>query len=144
MVRGLRRNDGRNCRARVLGDEEFVADGYLAVVAKRIEELGIEVDYEVRHGRAAKELVAATKPGDIIVIASHGRGGISRWLLGSVAEEFVRHAAVPVLLVKATKVVPANLPEAELDATRELETAGIGTYRGMEMSSSPNGTGSGP
>ena len=48
-----------------LGDEESVANGYLAEVAKRIEELGIEVEYEVRHGRAAKELVAATKPGDL-------------------------------------------------------------------------------
>ena len=126
-----------------LGDEEFVSDGYLAMVAKRIAELGIEVDYEVRHGRTAKTLVAAAQPGDLFVMASHGRGGISRWLLGSVAEDLVRHAPVPVLLVKATAVVPAT-PEAEMAVARELETAGAGSYRDLEASTSPNGTAAGP
>ena len=109
-----------------LGDEEHVSDGYLAEVAARIEDLGIEVEYEVRHGRAAKELVAAAKDGDLIVMASHGRGGISRWLLGSVAEELVRHAAVPVLLVKATKVVPAIAADTIVDAKFEREAVAAG------------------
>jgi nucleotide-binding universal stress UspA family protein len=38
-------------------------------------------------------------------MASHGRGNISRWLLGSVTEELLRHSPVPVLLVKATSAV---------------------------------------
>jgi nucleotide-binding universal stress UspA family protein len=109
-----------------LGDEEKVSDGYLAKVADLIEDLGIEVESEVRHGRAAKELVAASKPDDIIVIASHGRGGISRWLLGSVAAELVRHASVPVLLVKATKVVPATAADTIVDAMFEREAVAAG------------------
>ena len=37
---------------------------------------------------------------DLIVIGTHGRSGLSRLLLGSVAEEVVRGASVPVLLVR--------------------------------------------
>ena len=40
---------------------------------------------------------------DLIVICSRGRSGLSRWLMGSVADRVVRGAAVPVLLVKARK-----------------------------------------
>jgi nucleotide-binding universal stress UspA family protein len=40
-------------------------------------------------------------PADLIVIASHGRSGVPRALLGSVAEEVIRNAPCPVLVVRA-------------------------------------------
>jgi nucleotide-binding universal stress UspA family protein len=40
-------------------------------------------------------------PADLIVIGSHGRAGIVRTLLGSVAEGVMRHASCPVLVVRA-------------------------------------------
>lgn len=86
-----------------LGDEENTANAYLDAVATRLRESGMTVDTELRRGRADRELVAATGDGDVIVMASHGRGGISRWLLGSIAEELLRHATVPILLVRAKK-----------------------------------------
>ena len=46
--------------------------------------------------KAAKEWNA-----DVIVIGSHGRGGITRAILGSVAEAVMRHAPCPVLVVRA-------------------------------------------
>jgi nucleotide-binding universal stress UspA family protein len=57
----------------------------------------------VQVGKPASEIVKAAKDwlADIIVIASHGRGGISRLLLGSVAEGVMRHASCPVLVVRA-------------------------------------------
>lgn len=57
----------------------------------------------VQVGKPAAEIVKAAKewPADIIVIGSHGRGGIGRLLLGSVAEGVIRHAAHPVLVVRA-------------------------------------------
>jgi nucleotide-binding universal stress UspA family protein len=57
----------------------------------------------VQVGKPASEIVKAAKdwPADIIVIGSHGRGGISRLLLGSVAERVMRHASCPVLVVRA-------------------------------------------
>lgn len=45
--------------------------------------------------------VAASENVDMIVIASHGRSGMTRWMLGSVAEKIVRGADVPVVVVPA-------------------------------------------
>ncbi len=54
---------------------------------------------EARAGYPVTELIATLKPGDVVVMSSHGRGGIGRWLLGSVADRLVREAPAPVLLV---------------------------------------------
>ncbi len=56
-------------------------------------------------GKPATEIVKAAKdwPADIIVLGSHGRGGVDRLLLGSVAEGVMRHAPCPVLVVRAQK-----------------------------------------
>ena len=51
---------------------------------------------------AILETVASVRP-DLIVIGSHGRRGVSRFVLGSVAEEVVRRAPCPVLVVRAAK-----------------------------------------
>jgi nucleotide-binding universal stress UspA family protein len=64
---------------------------------------GIEVTAEVRDGSPAAEILAFTVPGDLVVMTTHGRGGIRRWLLGSVAEKIVRTASVPVLLIRAAE-----------------------------------------
>ena len=54
-------------------------------------------------GAPHTEIVNAAKdwPADLIVIGSHGRGGIKRALLGSVAESVMRNAPCPVLVVRA-------------------------------------------
>jgi universal stress protein A len=51
----------------------------------------------------AAEIVKAVKewPANLIVIGSHGRGGIQRAVLGSVAEAVMRHAPCPVMVIKA-------------------------------------------
>jgi nucleotide-binding universal stress UspA family protein len=57
----------------------------------------------IRVGKPATEIIKAAKewPADLIVIGSHGRWGVERLLLGSVAEAVMRHAACPVLVVRA-------------------------------------------
>ena len=57
----------------------------------------------VQIGSPLTEIVNAAKewPADLIVIGSHGRGGVRRALLGSVAEGVMRHAPCPVLVVRA-------------------------------------------
>lgn len=57
----------------------------------------------VQVGNPVTEIVAAATdwPADLIVIGSHGRAGIRRALLGSVAEGVMRHAPCPVLVVRA-------------------------------------------
>lgn len=53
-------------------------------------------------GHPAAEIVAAARqwPADLLVIGSHGRHGVRRALLGSVAEGVMRHASCPVLVVR--------------------------------------------
>ncbi len=55
-------------------------------------------------GRVAEIIVEAAKewPADLLVIGTHGRRGFSRFFLGSVAENIVRIAPTPVLLVRGT------------------------------------------
>ena len=56
----------------------------------------------VRNGSPAEEIVKAAKEmdADIIVMSTHGRTGVRRTVIGSVAEKVVRHALCPVLTVK--------------------------------------------
>lgn len=81
--------------------ETTAAGSYLTTIAERLTGSGLTADTEVRRGQTSREVIAATRPGDVIVMASHGRGGVPRWFLGSVAEEVVRHATVPVLMVRS-------------------------------------------
>lgn len=50
-------------------------------------------------GAPAQAVIDGTREGDLIVMTSHGRGGVRRWLLGSVAERLIRTSAAPVVLV---------------------------------------------
>jgi nucleotide-binding universal stress UspA family protein len=56
----------------------------------------------IRVGEAAAEILATAKEwsADMVVIGSHGRGGIKRLVLGSVAESVMRRARCPVLVVR--------------------------------------------
>jgi nucleotide-binding universal stress UspA family protein len=62
------------------------------------------VDHEVllRFGHPAEEIVAAETEAkaDLLVMATHGRTGVSHFILGSVAEKVVRESACPVLTVR--------------------------------------------
>lgn len=67
------------------------ADGYESVTAAAIE------------GDAANEIVdlAAAAPQCLVAMSTHGRSGVGRWVLGSVAEKVVQHCRAPVLLIRA-------------------------------------------
>jgi nucleotide-binding universal stress UspA family protein len=69
---------------------------------KRLPQQPAALDF-VQIGSPVTEIVKAAKdwPADLIVIGSHGRGGIRRALLGSVAEGVMRQAPCPVLVVRA-------------------------------------------
>jgi nucleotide-binding universal stress UspA family protein len=58
---------------------------------------------------------ARASKADLIVIASHGRGPFSRVWAGSVADELIRRAGVPVLLVRSAATAPPIFPEPTLD-----------------------------
>jgi nucleotide-binding universal stress UspA family protein len=49
---------------------------------------------------------AAASHADLIVMSTHGRSGMERWLLGSVAERVMRGAKAPVLLIRPDQPQP--------------------------------------
>jgi universal stress protein A len=73
----------------------------------------LAVTYRLLEGQPAEEIVrcAEQEEATMIVISTHGRRGLTRMLMGSVAESVVRHATVPVLTVKP-KTQPVELPQA--------------------------------
>ncbi|HEY7496778.1 MAG TPA: universal stress protein [Candidatus Tectomicrobia bacterium] len=64
---------------------------------------GLHTEVVLERGDAADRILAvsAERQADLIVIATHGRSGLQRWVLGSVAERVMRAAPVPLLLVQA-------------------------------------------
>jgi len=68
----------------------------------RLRALGLRCDAVVLDGPAAPGVceLAKARGAELIVVGSHGRTGISRVLIGSVAENVVRHASAPVLVFR--------------------------------------------
>lgn len=74
---------------------------YLHQVQQRLAAEGHRVEVEYLLGNASQCLVERSEADcGLIVMTSHGRDGLSRWLIGSVAEKVSRHAHCPVLLVR--------------------------------------------
>jgi nucleotide-binding universal stress UspA family protein len=84
--------------------EKDEAQQYLERVAGPPREEGLTVTTEVRSGFAAHELAEAVGADDLLVVASHGRSGLKRLVLGSVAEEVARRAPASVLIARADGV----------------------------------------
>ncbi|MFP4633110.1 MAG: universal stress protein [Halobacteriota archaeon] len=70
-------------------------------LADRARERGLEADEVVKAGDPAEEIVELAEDGgfDLVVMGTHGRGGLDRLLLGSVTDKVVRTSSVPVVTV---------------------------------------------
>ena len=79
------------------------AEVYLCSVINRIKPNGAELKGEVIIGATADKLIeyAEVNQIDLILIATHGRSGLSRWVRGSIADRILRAAHIPVLMVRA-------------------------------------------
>lgn len=93
---------------------------YLDDVLERIEgQGGGNIDHAVLNGHTVETLQgeAEAREADLVVMASHGRGALSRLWLGSVADGFVRQTHLPVILVR-----PEEDQEPVQDFTHSFET----------------------
>lgn len=88
--------------AQALADEEEQARHYLEQISRGLEQALPSVTIEVVRGQPVTAILHISRPGDVVVMASHGRGGLLRFFLGSVAEGVIRRATVPVLLIHAS------------------------------------------
>lgn len=79
------------------------AKAYLDMIAEDLTKQGLRVHTEVEEGQPGDVIANfAEKSGiDLIIMATHGRSGIGRWVFGSVADKVLRAARVPVLLIRA-------------------------------------------
>lgn len=85
---------------------------HLQRAAAKLEAKGITVDIRVLTGDPAEAIVsyAEKNPCDIIVMASHGRSGVTRWAIGSVADKVFRASKAPVLMVKTPEEAAPKRP----------------------------------
>jgi nucleotide-binding universal stress UspA family protein len=76
---------------------------------KRVQDAGLEGDTMVVHGMPFDEIVQTAKTNNVnlIIMGSHGRTGLGRLFLGSVAEKVVRLAPCPVLVTRQATQAPA-------------------------------------
>ena len=79
------------------------AQEYLHQIERRHDQPGMNIKTEIIAGDPASTIVdyARTENIDMIVMCTHGRTGISRWVLGSTTEKVMRHAHCPVFVVRS-------------------------------------------
>jgi nucleotide-binding universal stress UspA family protein len=82
--------------------DEELAEELLEMVKAYAAKRGADIETDMLRGRPDRAIVQRAGEGeyDLIVIGSHGRDGVARVLLGSVAEKVVRRSPVPVLVVR--------------------------------------------
>ena len=87
---------------------EKASRDYLKAIAGAPEQIGIETSVVVEWGDPASAIidVALREEVDLIVMSTHGRSGLQRWVLGSITERVLRHAPVAVLALQS-----GDLPE---------------------------------
>jgi nucleotide-binding universal stress UspA family protein len=90
------------------------ARDYLEQLQGQLRRDGLTVDTAIRFDEPASAILgqATDAASDLIVMTTHGRSGLHRWLLGSVAEHVLRAATGPVLVVRATAPVGSGYPSA--------------------------------
>jgi len=85
-----------------LANAEAEERAYLQRMAQKLQQEGYQITTQVtRHGAAEAILNYANHHDvELIVIASHGRSGIQRWILGSVTQKVLHSAHIPVLVIR--------------------------------------------
>jgi len=82
-------------------ETEKYVESYLSKAADSLKEDGIAVQTVVVSGRPAEQILdyANKNQVDLIIMSTHGRSGVSRWVIGSVTDKVVRHSVTPVLTI---------------------------------------------
>lgn len=76
------------------------ARAVLEAELERVGDRGVEITGSLIQGNPASALVDASHQADLVIVGSHGRGGFTGMMLGSVSTQAVHHAHCPVLVVR--------------------------------------------
>ncbi|MFC1919383.1 universal stress protein [Chloroflexota bacterium] len=87
----------------VESSQRTAAEEYLDKVASQMKQKGVITHSKILLGKVADTIsnYASNNEVDLIIIATHGRTGVSRWVWGSSADRVLRSSCVPVLMVRA-------------------------------------------
>jgi nucleotide-binding universal stress UspA family protein len=79
------------------------AEAYIQKIKDRFQSIGIDTITTLLVGKADESLVdyANCHEFDLIIMATHGRSGVERWIMGSIADKLVHYSTIPVLLIRA-------------------------------------------
>ncbi len=90
------------------------SEDYLQGLKRQLTASGFEVEVHTPYGDSAEKIleICSRYDFDLIAMSTHGRSGLGRWLLGSVAEKIVRHSEKPVLLLRAQKSIENRFDDA--------------------------------
>lgn len=104
------------------------AEEYLAGVRDRLEASGSSAPVSTLRGVPADSIVthATTDPRALVVMSTHGRGGVAPWTLGSVTDKVLHAIPNPLLIIRAAAITPATRVEvntvlAPLDGSARAE-----------------------
>ncbi|MEZ4562004.1 MAG: universal stress protein [Thermomicrobiales bacterium] len=100
------------------------AEKYLQEVAAKLRADGLSVTAQVLFGPPAPAISEVTHVGDLVILVSHERSGIARWLMGSVAEQLVRIDEAPVVLVPGSGAAPDDQVTDTTIEVADAETTG--------------------
>jgi len=86
--------------------QKEAAETYLLNLSEELKKRGLKVTATVRTGQqVAVEIIDFAKEvgADLIIMCTHGRSGISRWVMGSVALKVLTRAETPILLIRSKR-----------------------------------------
>jgi nucleotide-binding universal stress UspA family protein len=92
-----------NVTDQIWEEAEAEARSTVTAAVSQLQSEGVDASGGIVIGSPFFAISEAIEPGDLLTLTSHGRGGVRRWLLGSVAEKLVREAKAPVMLVPAVE-----------------------------------------
>ena len=93
---------------RINAEKKDATESYLSQIVNQVKYDSVNLKSEALTGKAAECIAEYATKNEValIVIATHGRSGISRWVWGSVADRILRSACFPVLMIRAPGCVP--------------------------------------
>jgi nucleotide-binding universal stress UspA family protein len=105
----------------IIAETERRGKSYLDQIASELSQFDVRIT--IRQGKPAETIIetAAANSGTLITMATHGRSGIKRWLLGSVAEKVLRGTPNALLLVRADSRAQAKRGAAVQSITVPLD-----------------------
>ena len=138
-----------DAEARILSETVDRANGSLAQVAQGLERTGVKHEKAALIGYPAEMILDAvhSSQADAIILCSHGRTGLMRWVLGSVAQRVVHQAPVPVLVLPLQGPMPVSDGQRPLRALAPLDgswlaEAALGPAITLVSALAPQGQGS--